>query len=66
MPKISIYVPDDLKADMDQHQEINFSKVAQSAFRREMACIEKHNDVFQRALVQSLIPDITYRKSTLS
>lgn len=39
MPKLNVYVPDDLKAEMDavEGQEPNWSAVAQEAFRLECA-----------------------------
>lgn len=42
MPKITIYVPDDLKAAMDaaEAQEPNWSALAQEAFRLECARLE--------------------------
>ena len=39
MPKVTIYVPDDLKAEMDavEDQEPNWSALAQAAFRAEVS-----------------------------
>ena len=57
MPKITIYVPDDLKADMDaaEKQEPNWSAIAQDAFRAECRLLSnrrkgagKMNEVIER------------------
>ena len=36
MPKISVYIPDELKARMDKHENINWSAIAQRAFEKEI------------------------------
>jgi post-segregation antitoxin (ccd killing protein) len=42
MPKLTIYVTDELKARMDQAKWLNWSKIAQAAFDREIKQLEAH------------------------
>lgn len=50
MPKMTIYVPDDLQAEMDEQDaiafdKINWSALAQEAFRRECALLAQREKI---------------------
>ncbi len=40
MPKLSVRVPEDLKKEMEEHKEINWSEVARRAFNEQLRKVE--------------------------
>lgn len=40
MPKLSVRIPEDLKKEMEEHREINWSEIARKAFSEQIRKIE--------------------------
>ncbi|WP_275736752.1 hypothetical protein [Halorhabdus sp. SVX81] len=49
MPNMTIRVPDDLKASLDEHPEINWSEVARQSMREYLARLNVADEIASRS-----------------